>query len=124
MVEVKELDRDNKNTLWQDTICKEMENVRISFEEHNGNIRSLPNGYQKIDCHMVFDVKMGKNFKRKARIIAGGHKTETPVTLTYSLVISRDSVRICLLIAALNGLDIMTNKTHILQHLVVKTYGQ
>ena len=40
-------------------------------------------------------------------MVAGGHKTETPATLTYSSVVSRDSVRIALLIAALNDLDIL-----------------
>ena len=31
-----------------------------------------PVGYQKITCHMIFDVKM--DFYRKARFVAGGHK--------------------------------------------------
>ena len=39
--------------------------------------------------------------------MAGGHTTETPLTLTYLSVVSRDSVRIILLVAALNGLNIM-----------------
>ena len=56
---------------------------------------------------MVFDVKMGENFRRKAQFVVGGHTTETPSTLTYSSVVSRDSVRIILLVAALNGLNIM-----------------
>ena len=50
---------------------------------------------------------MGENLRRKARFVAGGHTTETPSTLTYSSVVSRDSVRIILLVAALNGLNIM-----------------
>ena len=32
--------------------------------------------------------------------------TETPASLTYSTVVSQDSVRIILMIAALNGLEI------------------
>ena len=39
--------------------------------------------------------------------MAGGHTTETPAALTYASVVSRDSVRIALKIAALNGLDIL-----------------
>ena len=39
--------------------------------------------------------------------MAGGHKTEAPSSITYSSVVSRDSVRIALTIAALNGLDIL-----------------
>ena len=35
-----------------------------------------PVGYQKIDCHMIFDVKM--TLEQKARYVAGGHQTEPP----------------------------------------------
>ena len=38
--------------------------------------------------------------------MADGHKTEPPASITYSTVISRDSVRILLTIAALNDLEI------------------
>jgi hypothetical protein len=54
---------------------------------------------------MIFDIKM--DFTRKARFVAGGHTTETPASTTYSSVVSRDSVRIVFLFAALNGLDIL-----------------
>ena len=53
---------------------------------------------------MVFDIKI-ENFKRKARLVAGGHTTEAPATLTYASVVSRETVRIALTIAALNDLD-------------------
>jgi hypothetical protein len=56
---------------------------------------------------MIFDVKMGENFRRKARFVADGHKTKTPAAMCYSSVVSRDSVRIALTIAALNDLDIL-----------------
>ena len=58
-------------------------------------------------CHMIFDVKFGENFRRKARLVAGGHMTDTPNTLTYSSVVSRDSICIALTIAALNELSVM-----------------
>ena len=62
-------------------------------------------GYQEITCHLVFDMKM--DFMRKARFVANGSKTKTPVSVTYSSVVSRDSIRLAFLIAALNDLDIM-----------------
>ena len=71
------------------------------------DMSQIPPGFQQIECHMIFDVKMGKNFRRKAHFIAGGHTTETPSTLTYSSVVLRDSVQIMLLTAALNGLQVM-----------------
>ena len=56
---------------------------------------------------MIFDVKFGENYRRKARLVAGGHKTGAPSSITYASVVSRDSVIICLLLAALNGLDVL-----------------
>jgi Reverse transcriptase (RNA-dependent DNA polymerase) len=64
-----------------------------------------PVGYQQIPCHVVFDVKI--DFTRKARFVAGGHVTAPPTTQTYASVVSRDSVRIAFLIAALNDLKLM-----------------
>ena len=61
-------------------------------------------GFQEISCHMIFDVKM--DLTRKAWFVAGGHMTEPPASVTYSSVVSRDSVRIAFLIAALNDLDV------------------
>ena len=40
-------------------------------------------------------------------MVAGGHMTASPSSITYSSVVSRDSVRIALTIAALNGLSIL-----------------
>jgi hypothetical protein len=47
------------------------------------------------------------DFTRKARYVAGGHMTDPPSTLTYSSVVSRDSVRIGFLLAALNDLELL-----------------
>ena len=56
---------------------------------------------------MIFDIKLGENFCRKARVVRGGRMTVTPASITYLSVVSRDSVKIALTIAALNGLDIL-----------------
>ena len=56
---------------------------------------------------MIFDIKMGENFRREARMVAWGHTTETPAALTYASVVSRDSVRIALTIAALKDLKVL-----------------
>ena len=106
--EAKAFDSENGNsTLWWDAILKEMHNVKIAFEEFNGEISNIPPGYKKVDCHIIFDMKMGENFRRKARIVAGGHKTVTLAALTYASVVSRDSERICLTITALNDLKVL-----------------
>jgi hypothetical protein len=54
---------------------------------------------------MVFDIKMD-NLTGKARLVAGGHTTETPVNTTYSSVVLHESVRIAFLLAALNDLQV------------------
>ena len=81
-----------------------MKNVMPAFKFLEPN-ETAPIGYKWIPCHMIFDVKM--DFTRKARFVAGGHVTDPPTTLTYSSVVSRDSVRIAFLIAALNDIDVL-----------------
>ena len=84
-----------------------MRNVRPAFKVWEKDIEHIPPGYQQIKCHMIFDVKMGENLRHKARFVSGGHTTETPMSLTYSSVVSQDLVRMILLIVALNGLQVM-----------------
>ena len=92
------VDKENGNTLWWDAICKEMTNVRPAFEKWVKKESILPPGYQKIKRHFIFDVKMGKNFRRKARLVANGNET----------VVSWDSVMIVLLIALFNDFHLLS----------------
>jgi len=81
-----------------------MKEVRIAFNIlPDGHV--APNGYQKIPCHMIFDIKM-EDFRCKARLVAGGHRTKAPATITYASVVSRETVRLALTIAALNDLEV------------------
>ena len=100
------IDRKNGNTLWQDAIKAEMDTVKVAFRVLEPD-EEIPPGYQQIECHLVFTVKM-ENFRRKARYVAGGHVTDAPATLTYASVISRETVRVALTIAALNALEVRT----------------
>ena len=61
-------------------------------------------GYQEID----FDIKLGENFSRKDRLVAGGHKKKAPSSITYSSVVLQYSVCIYLLIVELDHLDIQS----------------
>jgi hypothetical protein len=63
---------------------------------------SIPIGSKWISCHLVFNVKM--DLTRKARFVAGGHWLEPDETLSFSTVVTRESVRIMFTIAALNKL--------------------
>ncbi len=55
---------------------------------------------------MIFDVKM--TLEQKARYVAGGHQTEPSKDVTFASVVSRDSISIAFLVAALNDLEILS----------------
>ena len=55
------------------TICKEMKDVQIAFEIFDGKGEDIPHGYQKIMCHMIFDIKIGENFRKKSRMVVWGY---------------------------------------------------
>jgi hypothetical protein len=81
-----------------------MTNNKVAFQILDEN-EQVPIGYKWIKCHMIFGVKM--DFTRKARYVAGGHMTNPPSSITYSSVVSRDSVRIAFLLAALNDINLL-----------------
>ena len=64
-------------------------------------------GYENINVHMIFDTKMDGKFTRKERLLADSHTTAPSSSITYSRVVSRESVRIAFLLASLNNLDII-----------------
>jgi hypothetical protein len=51
-----------------------MSNVRAVFEEYNGELTQdgKPKGYKFVSTHMVFDIKLGENYRRKATLVADG----------------------------------------------------
>jgi hypothetical protein len=99
------LDTKNNNNYWEVAIGKEMKEVKVAFKIL-GTDEYEPVNYQFMKCHIIFDVKM-EDFQRKARLVAGGHMTDPPAVATYASVVSRESVRIALTAAALNGLDLL-----------------
>ena len=55
------MDQQNGNHLWWEAICKDTKNVGISFDIFYGEFNDLK-GYQLVECHIIFDIKMGENF--------------------------------------------------------------
>ena len=111
--EALELDRLSNTDYWAKAIAKENSRVNVSWtarddvtpdDVRDGKVPDMI-GFQEIKCHMIFTVKM--DFTRKARFVARGDLATVPPSVTCSSVVSRDSVRLAFLIAALNGLDIM-----------------
>jgi hypothetical protein len=62
MNKAKEIDQTNGDSRWMDAVKLEMTNVRVAFEVYDGDTDELV-GYQKISGHLVFDVKLGENFR-------------------------------------------------------------
>ena len=103
VAEALRMDKESGTDFWQRAIEKEMKNIACAFDFPIDG--KAPVGYQKIDCHMIFDVKM--TLERKARYVAGGHQTEPTKDITFASVVSRDSIRIAFLVAALNDLNVL-----------------
>ena len=47
-----------------------------------------------------------EDFRCKVRLVAGGHMTKAPATIRYASIVSKETVRNALMIAALNDLEI------------------
>ena len=90
-------------------LAKEMYNVGVAFEKMDKG-KQAPKGWHKATGQHVWDLKM--DFAHKAQSVLDGHKTPDPDGLTFSGVISRESVRIAFLYAALNDLDIFATDIH------------
>ena len=104
MEEALAIDARTNTDFWRKAIEKEMKNVRIALRVcENGDIPAM---HKQIKCHLVFDIK-SDTLARKARLVAGGHMTDPPKDSTYFSVVSRDSVRLFFLLAALNDMDVL-----------------
>ena len=97
------LTKENGNTRWQDAIALEINQI-LDYKTFKdlGYGAPGPSGYQKIKLHFIFDVK--HDGRHKARLVAGGHLTETPVDSVYSGVVSLRSFRLVIFLAELNKL--------------------
>jgi len=98
-------DQENGNTYWQDAIALEM----AQLQEHQtftnlGRGAKPPDGHKKIRVHFVFAVK--HDGRHRARLVADGHLTDTPIDSVYSGVVSLRSLRIVIFLAELNDLEL------------------
>ena len=80
-------DAKNINTLRENAIDKDMMNISpASRKLDNGEI--VLRGYDRVNFHMIFDVKM-EDFRCKSRLVAGGHVIDPPSTITYTGLVSQ-----------------------------------
>ena len=103
----KELDRQNGNRKWQDSIDLERKQLQEYSTFKDKGVGVDPSkGYKKIRVHIVFDLK--HNGRHKACFVAGRHLTPIPLESVYSGVISLRGVRLLIFLVELNGLDLWT----------------
>ena len=84
--EAYKFDEENGNKLWINVIKEETNKLRLAVQESNVSLDKLI-GHQEIGLHIIFDINIGENFRRKARMVAGGHTTKTASYVTYSSVL-------------------------------------
>ena len=103
--EAMRIDEKNGNDKWAQSEKLEKDQI-VDYKtfESLGKGAPVPEGYQKIPCHMVYDVKHDGRYK--SRFVAGGHRTSTPVDSTYSGVVSLQGIRIVTFLAELNDLEL------------------
>jgi hypothetical protein len=66
--------------------------------------KEVPDGYKKISCHFLFDVKF--DGRHKSRFVAGGHWTIIPVGSVYSGVLSLEGIQVVTLLAEMNDMEL------------------
>ena len=76
-----------------------MENVKINLSWEDSQWLYF------VNCYMVFDIKM-EYFKRKAYVLVGGHATHMLKAITYSSMVTRETICIALPMAMLHDVEV------------------
>ena len=100
-----EIDRRTGTDFWRKALEKEIRNVFPAFDMMDDD-SAVPPGYEFVETYFVFDIKM--DLTRKARLVARGNMTEATKEQTFASVVSRDTVRLFFLLAALNDMDLLS----------------
>ena len=101
------LDKQNRNTKWQDAIrlkLKQLEEYSVFIDHGIFHITTVPPGYQIIKVHLDFAVK--HDGRHKARMVADGHLTQVPLNSVYAGVLSLGGLQLCLFVLGeLNNME-------------------
>ena len=100
-----EFDERNGNTKWQDSIDIELKQIDEydTFIDKGADFKPGPD-FKKIRVHLVFAVK--HDGRHKARLVADGHLTNTPIDSVYASVVSLRGVRMTTFLAELNDMEV------------------
>ena len=103
--EALEFDRENGTNLWEAATLlelKQLDEYDTFIDKGDFNRHTIPQGFKLIRVHFVYAVK--HDGRHKARLVAGGHLTDTPIDSVYAGVVSLRSFRTCVLLGELNGM--------------------
>jgi hypothetical protein len=98
-----ELDKSNGNAKWHEAEETELKQLLETFGDQ-GQGGDAPAGYKKIRCHMLYEVK--HDGRHKARLVAGGHLTNTNTESVYSGVVSLRGIWLVIFLAEFNSLEL------------------
>ena len=105
-------DQQMGTTFCMKAIEKEMDNVCVTLEVFKGvkpdqtREGKLKLGFKYVLTHMIFYIKMDGKFTCKSILGSGGHKTALLSSITYSSVVTSESVRLEFITGGMNNLDI------------------
>ena len=99
------LDKEHGNTYWKDAMNHELEQLELfsTFKDIGKNDK-LPTGYKCIPYSWVFAVK--QDGRHRARLVAGGHRTDPTGVDAYSGVIMLRTLRLAILYGIKNNMRI------------------
>ena len=104
VLEALAIDQQMETDFWYLAIKKEMHNIMPAFEFCDND--KMPVRYKHFYCQMIFDIKF--DLTKEAQFVAVSHQTNEPKNLTFSSLVSYDSIHIAFTLAALNNLDILS----------------
>ena len=84
--QTKEIDDKNGNTLWMESIRREMRENRVALKNYEGNVEDFI-GYEELTGHLKFHVKLGQTFRRKLIFVTNRNLVETPSCITYCTIL-------------------------------------
>jgi Reverse transcriptase (RNA-dependent DNA polymerase) len=100
-----DLDKKNGNDFWKEAEATEMRQLlEYNIFIDKGTNCTPTSGYNKIHCHMVYNVK--HDGRGKACLVAGGHLTDPNTDIVYSSVVYLHGIRLVVLLAEIYGLDL------------------
>ena len=102
------IDAENGNNLWADAIAKEMGALEkancFAFYPPGFKVGSE---YQYAPLRLIFDIKQ-EDFRRKARLVAGGHVVDASMYESYSSTVQTRTIRILETVAINENMSMVT----------------